>query len=66
MGTFTTQRWLRRMILFDANCAIGPWLSDQPRYLIGRLACTKLSDEAKRQVLGESMVTLLQRRGIPI
>ena len=34
-----------------------------PVYLIGRLACTTLSDEAKRKVFGESMEKLLQTLG---
>ncbi len=36
----------------------------EPSYLIGRLACTTLSDRAKRQVFGENAVRLLQERGI--
>lgn len=35
----------------------------EPRYLIGRLACSKLSDQAKRQVFGESVAALLKNRG---
>jgi len=34
----------------------------EPRYLIGRLACSKLSDQAKRQVFGESLAALLKDR----
>lgn len=36
----------------------------EPRYLVGRLACATLSDQAKRQVFGESAAKLLQGRGI--
>jgi len=61
--------WVERIVT-----EVGPdrvfWGTDfpflEPRYLIGRLACTTLSDEAKRQVFGKSMATLLQQRGIPI
>jgi predicted TIM-barrel fold metal-dependent hydrolase len=36
----------------------------EPSYLIGRLACTTLSDRAKRQVFGDNMARLLEERDI--
>jgi predicted TIM-barrel fold metal-dependent hydrolase len=59
--------WVERIVT-----EVGPdrvlWGTDfpflEPRYLVGRLACTRLSDGAKRQVFGESVERLLQSRGI--
>jgi predicted TIM-barrel fold metal-dependent hydrolase len=59
--------WVERIVT-----EVGPdrvfWGTDfpflEPRYLIGRLACAKLSDEAKRKVFGESAAALLRERGV--
>jgi predicted TIM-barrel fold metal-dependent hydrolase len=59
--------WVERIVT-----EVGPdrvlWGTDfpflDPRYLVGRLACARLSDKVKRQVFGESVARLLQERGI--
>jgi predicted TIM-barrel fold metal-dependent hydrolase len=59
--------WVERIVT-----EVGPervlWGTDfpflDPSYPVGRLACTRLSDEAKRQVFGESVANLLRARGI--
>jgi predicted TIM-barrel fold metal-dependent hydrolase len=58
--------WVERLVN-----EVGPervlWGTDfpfmDPFYLVGRLACTTLSDQAKRQVFGESAAKLLERLG---
>jgi len=59
--------WVERLVN-----EVGParvlWGTDfpfiDPIYLVGRLACTRLSDEAKRLVFGESAAALLRKVGV--
>jgi predicted TIM-barrel fold metal-dependent hydrolase len=57
--------WIERIVT-EVGAERVLWGTDfpflEPRYLIGRLACCTLSDQAKRQVFGESMAALLQAR----
>ena len=57
--------WVERIVA-EVGADRVLWGTDfpflEPRYLIGRLACTKLPDRAKRQVFGESMAALLKER----
>jgi predicted TIM-barrel fold metal-dependent hydrolase len=57
--------WVERIVT-EVGAERVLWGTDfpflEPRYLIGRLACAKLSDQAKRQVFGESMAALLRDR----
>jgi len=57
--------WIERLV-DEVGAERVFWGTDfpflEPRYLIGRLACSKLADQAKRQVFGESVAALLRNR----
>ncbi len=59
--------WVERIVT-EAGPERVLWGTDfpfiEPSYVLGRLACTTLSDKVKRQVFGENMLKLLQTRGI--
>ena len=52
----------RRAWWFAALCTISSVAGGLAGYLIGRLACCTLSDDAKRAVFGQSMAALLKER----
>ena len=58
--------WVERLVA-EAGDERVLWGTDfpflEPRYLVGRVACSALSDEAKRLVLGENAQRLLRERG---
>jgi predicted TIM-barrel fold metal-dependent hydrolase len=59
--------WVERLVS-EVGADRVLWGTDfpflEPRYLVGRLACTTLSDQEKRQVFGESAARLLHGRDI--